>query len=327
MFRTLMSTARTLLLLPLAIPAFAQTPAPPAAGAAASSPLSVQGLSVVPKNGQNRDQQWKDRYACDSWSRSQSGFDPSQAGITAGPNDARHDEYRRAMAACLEAHGYAVTAAAPPPPPLPVPVPVVVTHSTAGFKYHPLLMQLEGGYTITQGTAAKALENGWNTGIGFTWFPSSAVPLGFRLDGSYSHFDQTTQSLNQASQIYNANVAFGHQDTYGGDLDLELDLNMGQHVKEYFFGGVGRYRERSHFDQVTYQRGLVCYFQCFPAYIGYVSTVAQNTTGWLNSWNAGMGFEFALRDPARFFIEARYQRILPSSAMSEFVPIRVGLRF
>jgi hypothetical protein len=326
MFRTLMSTTRTLLLLPLAIPAFAQTPAPPAAGAAASSPLSVQGLNVVPKNGQNRDQQWKDRYACDTWSRSQSGFDPSQPGTTAGPNDSRHDEYRRAMAACLEAHGYAVTAAPPPPPPLPVPVPVVVTHST-GIRYHPFLMQLEGGYTITQDAAAKALDNGWNAGLGFTWFPSSALPLGFRVDGSYSRFNQTTQSLNQASQIYNANVAFGHLDSYGGDLDLELDLRLGPNVKEYFFGGVGRYRERTHFDQVTYQRGVVCYFQCFPAYIGYVSTVAENTTGWLNSWNAGIGFEFALRDPARFFVEARYQRILPSNAMSEFVPIRFGLRF
>jgi hypothetical protein len=230
------------------------------------------------------------------------------------------------MAACLEAHGYAVTAAPPPPPPLPVPVPVVVTHST-GIRYHPFLMQLEGGYTITQDAAAKALDNGWNAGLGFTWFPSSALPLGFRVDGSYSRFNQTTQSLNQASQIYNANVAFGQLDSYGGDLDLELDLRLGPNVKEYFFGGVGRYREHTHFDQVTYQRGVVCYFQCFPAYIGYVSTVAENTTGWLNSWNAGIGFEFALRDPARFFVEARYQRILPSNTMSEFVPIRFGLRF
>jgi opacity protein-like surface antigen len=61
--------------------------------------------------------------------------------------------------------------------------------------------------------------------------------------------------------------------------------------------------------------------------------VAHNTTGWLNSWNAGVGFEFALQDPVRFFVEARYQRITKSSSssssdkMSEFVPIRVGLRF
>jgi hypothetical protein len=326
MSRTLMSNTRTLLLLALATPAFAQTPAPPAAGAAASSPMNVQGLNIVPKNGQNRDQQWQDRYACDTWSRSQSGFDPAHAATTGTPNDARHDEYRRAMAACLEAHGYTVTAAAPPPP-LPVPVAVVVTHST-GFRYHPFLLQIEGGYTITQDTASKALDNGWNAGFGFTWFPSSSVPLGLRVDGSYSRFDSTTQALNQAAQIYNnPNIAFGRQDSYGGDVDLELDLNMGSHVKEYFFGGVGRYREHTRFEQVTYQRGIACYYYCFPAFIGTSSIAAENTTGWLNSWNAGMGFEFALSDPARFFIEARYQRILPSTNKSEFVPIRVGLRF
>jgi hypothetical protein len=47
----------------------------------------------------------------------------------------------------------------------------------------------------------------------------------------------------------------------------------------------------------------------------------------MKSWNAGIGFEFALSDPATFFIDARFLRIKQGSTYMDFVPIRVGLRF
>ncbi len=70
-----------------------------------------------------------------------------------------------------------------------------------------------------------------------------------------------------------------------------------------------------------------CFFEFFIGYFPVVYTVEQHTSDWHNSWNAGMGFEFALEDPASLFIEARYLRVGPSSNRMEFVPIRVGLRF
>jgi hypothetical protein len=102
---------------------------------------------------------------------------------------------------------------------------------------------------------------------------------------------------------------------------------MGPRVKEYFFGGVGWYREHTAFKQVSYERGVACFAYCFYGYFPFNSTVEQNTSGWLKSWNAGMGFEFALADPASFFIEARYLRLSPSRSRMAFVPIRIGLRF
>jgi hypothetical protein len=57
------------------------------------------------------------------------------------------------------------------------------------------------------------------------------------------------------------------------------------------------------------------------------ATVERNTTGWLHSWNAGVGFEFALQDPTSFFVEARYVRIGPPGGTLDFVPIRMGLHF
>lgn len=50
-------------------------------------------------------------------------------------------------------------------------------------------------------------------------------------------------------------------------------------------------------------------------------------TGWRDSWNAGVGGEFALPGGGAFFLEARYQRIASRDSDMQFVPIRAGIRF
>jgi opacity protein-like surface antigen len=309
--RLLSSSLMVLLLLAGSAPALAQSP----------------DLSIDPKHGQMREQQLADRSECAIWAKGQTGYDPLLPAAAQPPNanTSRREQSRRAMTACLEARGYTVHYGAPPPPP----PPRNVVHSSPRpeFKYHPLALQIEGGYTIAQGALRSAINDGWNSGLGLIWFPSSALPLGLRIDGSYSRFEETSRSVNLASMNNGTHVSFGHLDLYGGDVDLELDLPMGPRVKEYIFGGVGWYREHTTFEQASYQPGYSCFYYCFPGYFRVVSTVAQDTTGWLHSWNAGVGFEFALADQSSFFIEARYQRISPSSKMTEFVPIRVGLRF
>jgi opacity protein-like surface antigen len=219
---------------------------------------------------------------------------------------------------------------APPVPPPANPPPPVPQHSwqrAYDLQYHPLRMQIEGGYTVTAGTTQQLLNDGGNVGLGLTWFPTSAIPLGLRVDGSYSRFGETRQSLNMASEATGTDVVFGHQNIYGGDADAELDLKMGPRAREYFFGGFGWYREQTVFRQATNESGVICYYYCTPANYLVLSTAERNTTDWLRSWNAGLGFEFALSDPATFFIEARYLRIEPYSSRTEFVPIRIGLRF
>jgi len=188
-------------------------------------------------------------------------------------------------------------------------------------------MQLTGGYTITQTGVYQSLHDGGSAGLGFTWFPSPELPLGFRVDGSYSSFSHTLQALAQESTNTGMNISEGYTDIYGGDVDLELDLPMGTRAKEYFFGGIGWYKERTTLKTVTYQSGTVCYFYCFPAYFPNESTASRTTSDWMKSWNAGIGFEFALSDPATFFIDARFLRIKQGSTYMDFVPIRVGLRF
>jgi hypothetical protein len=310
--------------------ALGQSP-PPAPGPGAD-------LRISPQNGQTADKQWADRYECHNWSKTQSGYDPTQPGGGVAASDAatRRDEYRRSMAACLEARGYSV-AYGPPAPPPPAPAPLSPHSAPAAaryappapeLRYHPLVVQLAAGYTLTEGANKPTLDDGGNVGLGLAWFPSSALPLGIRVDGTYSRFNQTLYSRYLAGLATNTNVAFGHQELYGGDVDAQLDLaHRSSRVKMYLIGGVGWYREQTVFKQLTQQQGLVCYFYCFPAYFDVVSTAERTTTPWLKSWNAGFGLEVALGGRQSFFVEARYRRISPDGPNDAYIPIQIGLRF
>jgi hypothetical protein len=75
------------------------------------SPGSPSGsVFVYPKNGQNPEQQARDRYECHRWAVDQTGFDPTSAGGGASPAEApaRRADYQRAQQACLEGRGYTV---------------------------------------------------------------------------------------------------------------------------------------------------------------------------------------------------------------------------
>jgi hypothetical protein len=217
----------------------------------------------------------------------------------------------------------------PPPPPPYQPYssnPAAPPQAQQGIRYHPWRIQIEGGYSITQGSTVKTLLNdGGSGGLGITWFPTAAIPLGFRVDGSYTSHPQTLNALAQAGP----NIADGYTDIYGGDVDAEIDLHLGLHSREYFFGGLGWYRERTTLKSVSYQPGQICwFFGCQSGYYPVYSNAQTSTTAWLNSWNAGIGFEFPLGDPATFFIDGRFLRIKqPQGGYWDFIPIRVGIRF
>ena len=191
-------------------------------------------------------------------------------------------------------------------------------------------MQIFGGYTITQGDTVKTILNdGGSGGLGITWFPTAAIPFGIRVDGSYTSHPQTLHALDLASQSTGQNIADGYTDIYGGDVDAEIDLHLGLRSREYFFGGVGWYRERTTLKSVTYQQGTICWFYCYPGYYPVYNTAQTTTSDWLPSWNAGIGFEWPLGDPATFFVDGRFLRIKQPNGGGywDFIPIRVGIRF
>jgi len=137
--------------------------------------------------------------------------------------------------------------------------------------------------------------------------------------------------LDQAAATYGTRVDDGTQRLYGGDADLELDSYFSPYVRMYLLAGGGWYRQQTTYRQTNYYPGLFCdWWGCFNGYFGLDSIVARNTTQWQFAENAGIGFEFAMSGSTSFFVEARYERLNPhnpGSSHSDFVPIRMGLRF
>lgn len=202
------------------------------------------------------------------------------------------------------------------------------TYPDGGFKYHPFRFHVDGGGTITQKTSETYLDNGWNVGAGFTWYPTSYLPLGFRFDGTYNEFGARTALLDAASATYQTRVDSATQKMWGGDADLELDLNFSPYVRAYLLAGGGWYRQQTTYRQTNYTNGFICdWWGCGPGYFGVTGIVARNLTEWHFARNAGLGLEFAMGPRTSFFVEARYMRLDPSAAKSDFLPIRAGLRF
>jgi opacity protein-like surface antigen len=332
MVRKALRTTPLLLLLAVSVPAFAQyvaTPQPEQTTAAPSA--TADNLTITAKNGQTQEQQWSDRYECHRWARNQSGFDPAQpaSDLTPSESASRRDQYRRAFTACLEGRGYSVRYAAPaaPAPTMPSRQPVSAKRYASAepeVRYRPLSVHIDGGYSVTTGMTDRYLEDGSNVGFGITWFPTSVLPIGLRVDGSYSSFRAKDALLD----LYGSNFTHGYQDIYGGDADLQLDLaHQSSSSKLYVFGGAGWYRVQTRVRQLSFEQGTICGFYFCESGLVPVATDTRTTSSWHSSWNAGLGWEVALAEGASFFVEARYLQITPRSSKMQFVPIRVGLRF
>ena len=67
-------------------------------------------LFIYPKEGQSKEQQAEDRYACHRWGVEQTSYDPIQppGNLTVEKLREMREDYQRAMKACLEGRGYSV---------------------------------------------------------------------------------------------------------------------------------------------------------------------------------------------------------------------------
>lgn len=220
------------------------------------------------------------------------------------------------------------TSSRAPPPGWVRSVSTIYEHND-GFQYHPFRIHIDGGSTITQRAAEQNFDNGWNAGLGLSWYPTSLLPLGLRIDGTYQQFGARGQLLGQAAAAYGAQVDEGTLKMWGGDTDLELDLHLSPSVRMYLLAGGGWYRQQTTFRQFQYGVGYFCFdwWGCGPGYVQTSAIVARNLSNWHFARNAGFGLEFAMGPRASFFAEARYMRLDPNRAKSDFLPIRAGFRF
>jgi hypothetical protein len=334
---------RVLVLLAASTPAIAQYVSSGSTSASgAESAAGAEGLQIIPNHGQSAQQQSTDRYQCHVWATGQTGFDPTQPATGMSPSEAavRASDYRRAMTVCLRARGYTVRAVPAPsnaypengvtpgagaPPSAPPPYLEQAYSPAAELSYHPLSGQIDGGFSVAAGATGNALDDGANLGLGLTWFPTAELPIGLRVDGSYSWFGARHGLFDNGPGFTS-----GREEIYGGDADLQLNLTQPSSLSRlYLLGGVGSYREWINMRQVSLESGMGCsgFFYCGPGVVPGVTAIERRTSPWEFSWNAGMGWEIATSPHSSFFVEARYLRINASGGWLQFVPIRFGVRF
>lgn len=85
-----------------AAPPTTMSPPTPAAAPPAVAQAGGNQLFIYPRQGQNADQQNRDRSECNSWAVGQTGSDPANSGGQMDP------DYQRALGACLDGRGYTV---------------------------------------------------------------------------------------------------------------------------------------------------------------------------------------------------------------------------
>ena len=192
----------------------------------------------------------------------------------------------------------------------------------------PVHWHIDTGYVSPTGQTSDFLEGGWTIGGGFSWQPDLSSPLALRVDVNYSRFNATRQLIGINQEVNQTEIDDGFGEIVDLAVDGEYRMPLSPYLSAYAVAGVGVAHRRIALTQTVAVGDYVCddwFGYCeFGLVPGAVVVASDNTTRF--SWNAGLGLDFALRGGQTFFVEARYTRI-QTPQPTEFVPIRVGLRF
>lgn len=192
----------------------------------------------------------------------------------------------------------------------------------------PLRWHLDAGYAATVGRTADFLNDGFTIGGGIVWHPVSDAPFAVRSDFHYSHFDATGQLLTLGSIQNQTRVDSGEGEVLSLDVDGVYEVRFGGGIKAYVLAGVGIDYRRIDLTQTVAVPGLICdpwWGFCGPAVLpGQLLVNREDTSRF--AWNVGVGAEFPMYGLDSWFVEVGYNRMATPSG-TEFVPIRIGLRF
>jgi opacity protein-like surface antigen len=192
----------------------------------------------------------------------------------------------------------------------------------------PIQWHVDGGYAMTTGHTADYLENGWTVGGGFTFRPDPGSPFSLRTDLNFSQFSATNRLISLGEQQNQTQIDDGTGRIVDLSIDAVFDLPLGPRARAYVLGGVGGAYRRIELTQTVGFGGYFCdpwYGYCGVGFFpGDVLVQREETTRFM--WNAGVGVEFPLYAGQSWFVEARYNR-MATGQPTEFIPIRIGMRF
>jgi hypothetical protein len=187
MLKKCLTKIRVPFLLAISAPVIAQyqSVVPPGEATAAPTLEAAEHCPSDLKSLGSPKRPWTDRYACDNWTASQSVLELTKGSRGPSGDATRRGEYLRAMTSCLEAPPYSERPVAPAPylpsaaaRPLPGWTPLEHASPTPSeLQYYPLVVRFESQYSIATDVTHECLDTGSNVDVGFSWFPTSMLPL------------------------------------------------------------------------------------------------------------------------------------------------------
>jgi hypothetical protein len=151
---------------------------------------------------------------------------------------------------------------------------------------NPVRLGVSLGASIPQGDFGTAVSTGYNVGALVALNPV-ALPIGFRLEGSFNQFGIKGGGGNANIAAFTGNVLY--------------NIAGGPMLSPYVIGGAGYYHE---------------------SLSGSLGGGSENHFG----WNAGAGLNIPLTGFSTF-IEARYNRVSETGGSTTYIPISVGVVF
>jgi opacity protein-like surface antigen len=193
---------------------------------------------------------------------------------------------------------------------------------------HHVHWHMDTGYAATTGQISDLLDGGWTIGGGFSWQPDFSSPLALRTDLNYSYFSATRQLIGINQAITQTPIDSGFGEIIDFAVDGEYRMPLSPYLTGFLDAGIGVAHRHIALTQTVPIAGYFCDYWfgycAYGFYPGDVVVASDSTTEF--AWNAGLGLDFALGGGESFFVEARFTR-MQTSRPTDFVPIRVGVRF
>lgn len=190
----------------------------------------------------------------------------------------------------------------------------------------PLQWFVDAGPSFPLGTTADYLNTGWTVGGGFNVRQDPSQPFFLRTELNYSRFGASSELISAGQTASQTQINGGYGEALDGQVDGVFEQPFNAYSRFYLTGGIGLAYRRI---QLTQSGASPCnefLGVCGPGFAGSTTNGVSHYDNTRFAWNVGAGFDFPLAGVQSWFVEARYERI-ETPAPTEFLPIRIGIRF
>ena len=183
----------------------------------------------------------------------------------------------------------------------------------------PFTFNVGAGFVEPQRSFGRYTDIGWNAGggAGFNFTPWMSL----MADVNFNNMGINSTALS------NFGAPGGTVQIWSFTLDPVIHLTGHRRFDVYITGGGGDYRRE---DQLTTPAGGFVTvpgpfgFYNYPAFGNQVlASYSVNKPG----WDAGLGVNLGSKWRAKFYAEARYNRVYTNNGITDYIPVTFGVRF